>query len=202
MGRSLTNNLSLSVAVESALGIQPTSGWKIVEPTTIGKFGPSLTKLTRTPISKNRQRRKGALTDLNSSVEFEADITYNHLMMFAEGLLFATARGGTVYDVSGVTATGFTVAAVMLFAPIYLGIWRRPWQVAGALAAVGVLLGLALIYTPYVVGLLAPGLSDDPTRYDLAVTLTRITFPSLLLVSMQTMISGELPTSVPRGVRR
>ncbi len=54
------------------------------------------------------------------------------------------------------------------------------------------LLAAALIYTPYVVGLLAPGLADDPARYDLAVTLTRITFPSLLLVSMQTMISGEL----------
>jgi putative peptidoglycan lipid II flippase len=66
-------------------------------------------------------------------------------------------------------------------------------RIAAALLALNiVLLGLALIYTPYVVGLLAPGLSDDPTRYDLAVTLTRITFPSLLLVSMQTMISGEL----------
>jgi putative peptidoglycan lipid II flippase len=66
-------------------------------------------------------------------------------------------------------------------------------RIAAALLVLNiVLLGLALVYTPYVVGLLAPGLSDDPTRYDLAVTLTRITFPSLLLVSMQTMISGEL----------
>ena len=55
-----------------------------------------------------------------------------------------------------------------------------------------VLLALALLFTPWVVGLLAPGLSDDPERYNLAVTLTRITFPALLLVSMQTMISGEL----------
>ncbi len=66
-------------------------------------------------------------------------------------------------------------------------------RIAAALLAINiVLLALALVFTPYVVGLLAPGLSDDPTRYDLAVTLTRITFPSLLLVSMQTMISGEL----------
>jgi len=66
-------------------------------------------------------------------------------------------------------------------------------RIAAALLAINVvLLGLALIYTPSVVGLLAPGLDQDPRRYDLAVTLTRITFPSLLLVSMQTMISGEL----------
>jgi putative peptidoglycan lipid II flippase len=66
-------------------------------------------------------------------------------------------------------------------------------RIAAALLALNVvLLALALIYTPSVVSLLAPGLSDDPARYDLAVTLTRITFPSLLLVSIQTMISGEL----------
>lgn len=66
-------------------------------------------------------------------------------------------------------------------------------RIAAALLAINiVLLSLALIYTPSVVGLLAPGLDQDPQRYDLAVTLTRITFPSLLLVSMQTMISGEL----------
>jgi putative peptidoglycan lipid II flippase len=66
-------------------------------------------------------------------------------------------------------------------------------RIAAALLAINiVLLGLALFFTPWVVGLLAPGLSDDPERYNLAVTLTRITFPSLLLVSMQTMVSGEL----------
>src|SRR5215475_13686962 len=43
-----------------------------------------------------------------------------------------------------------------------------------------VLLGLALVYTPSVVSLLAPGLHQDPERYNLAVALTRITFPSLL----------------------
>jgi putative peptidoglycan lipid II flippase len=53
-------------------------------------------------------------------------------------------------------------------------------------------LALALLFTPEVVGLLAPGLSDDPIRYDLAVALTRITFPSLALVSIQTLFSGVL----------
>jgi putative peptidoglycan lipid II flippase len=66
-------------------------------------------------------------------------------------------------------------------------------RIAAALLVINlVLLVLALLFTPAVVSLLAPGLSDDPIRYDLAVALTRITFPSLLLVSVQTMISGEL----------
>jgi putative peptidoglycan lipid II flippase len=66
-------------------------------------------------------------------------------------------------------------------------------QIAAALLTINVvLLAIALFFTPYVVGLLAPGLSEDPERYDLAVTLTRITFPALLLVSIQTMIAGEL----------
>jgi putative peptidoglycan lipid II flippase len=66
-------------------------------------------------------------------------------------------------------------------------------RIAAALLAINVvLLALALFFTADVVGLLAPGLSEDPERFDLAVTLTRITFPALLLVSLQTMISGEL----------
>ncbi len=66
-------------------------------------------------------------------------------------------------------------------------------RIAAALLVINlILLGLALVFTPSVVSLLAPGLDQDPARYDLAVTLTRVTFPALLLVSMQTMISGEL----------
>jgi hypothetical protein len=111
MGRVLTNATTLQVAAETTLGVQPTTGWRTVEPTTIGKYGPTLTKLTREPISKNRQRRKGALTDLDSTVEFEADLTFDHFKMFAEGLMFATAKGGTIYPVTAVTATGYTVAS-------------------------------------------------------------------------------------------
>lgn len=60
------------------------------------------------------------------------------------------------------------------------------------LLAHGVLLVVALGFTPSFVGLLAPGLSDDPFRFDLAVTLTRITFPYLALISIVTLMSGAL----------
>ncbi len=55
-----------------------------------------------------------------------------------------------------------------------------------------ILLVLALLFTPQVVRVLAPGLSDDPSRFDLAVALTRITFPYLALMAMETMIAGTL----------
>jgi putative peptidoglycan lipid II flippase len=66
-------------------------------------------------------------------------------------------------------------------------------QIAAALITINlVLLAIALLFTPEVVALLAPGLSDDPTRYDLAVALTRITFPYLALVSLETLFAGIL----------
>src|SRR3954469_14223006 len=47
-----------------------------------------------------------------------------------------------------------------------------------------VLLAVALAFTPAVIALLAPGFVGDPGRFALAVELTRITFPYLLLVTL------------------
>jgi putative peptidoglycan lipid II flippase len=63
---------------------------------------------------------------------------------------------------------------------------------AATLLVQAVLLAIALIFTPQVVGLLAPGLIDDRVRFELAVALTRITFPYLALISLETLIAGTL----------
>ncbi len=55
-----------------------------------------------------------------------------------------------------------------------------------------VLLAVALLFTPGVIDLLAPGFAKDPGRFSLAVDLTRITFPYLLLVSLVTLYGGIL----------
>ncbi|HWM81370.1 MAG TPA: murein biosynthesis integral membrane protein MurJ [Pseudolabrys sp.] len=55
-----------------------------------------------------------------------------------------------------------------------------------------VLLAVALLFTPQVVALLAPGFNDDPGRFALAVELTRITFPYLLLITLVTLYGGIL----------
>src|SRR5579871_849915 len=59
-------------------------------------------------------------------------------------------------------------------------------------AAEGLLLAVALLFTPEVISLLAPGFSADPERFALAVELTRITFPYLLLVTLVTLYGGIL----------
>jgi putative peptidoglycan lipid II flippase len=64
-------------------------------------------------------------------------------------------------------------------------------QIAAALITLNlVMLAIAMIFTPEVVSVLAPGL--DPARFDLAVALTRITFPYLALVSIETLFAGIL----------
>jgi len=60
------------------------------------------------------------------------------------------------------------------------------------LASQIVLLGLALAFTPQVIDVLAPGFRQDPQRFALAVSLTRITFPYLLLITLVTLYGGIL----------
>jgi putative peptidoglycan lipid II flippase len=54
------------------------------------------------------------------------------------------------------------------------------------------LLALALLFTPQVIDLLAPGFSREPRQFELAVSLTRITFPYLLLITLVTLWGGIL----------
>jgi putative peptidoglycan lipid II flippase len=60
------------------------------------------------------------------------------------------------------------------------------------LASQVVLLAIAWLFTPAVISALAPGFSQDPGRFALAVELTRITFPYLLLISLVTLYGGVL----------
>ncbi len=56
------------------------------------------------------------------------------------------------------------------------------------------LLAIALAFMPAVIALLAPGFRDDAERFPLAVELTRITFPYLLLITVVTLYGGMLNT--------
>ncbi len=53
---------------------------------------------------------------------------------------------------------------------------------------------LMIILMPHIIGLIANGFLDDPTlyRYDLAVDLSRITFPYILLMSLTALLGGVL----------
>ena len=51
---------------------------------------------------------------------------------------------------------------------------------------------LVEIFTPYVVYLIAPGFIEDSTKFNLAVHLTKITFPFLAFVSLSSFFAGIL----------
>jgi hypothetical protein len=92
MGRTLTNNTSLAYAIQQSFGVLGASpAWKLLEPNSISQFVPTITTVPRGPISPSRQRRKGTITDLDSSVEFEADLTLDSWLDFVEGFIFAQA---------------------------------------------------------------------------------------------------------------
>ena len=51
---------------------------------------------------------------------------------------------------------------------------------------------LAEIFTPYLIYLIAPGFLEDQIKFNMAVELTRITFPFLLFVSLSSFFAGIL----------
>src|SRR3981081_988665 len=55
-----------------------------------------------------------------------------------------------------------------------------------------ILLVVAWLFMPQAMSLLAPGFSDDAEQRRLAIELTRITFPYLLLITMVTLYGGML----------
>ena len=55
-----------------------------------------------------------------------------------------------------------------------------------------ILTGLGLVFMPQLMQALAPGFRDDPAKFALAVELTRITFPYLLLICLTALVSGVL----------
>lgn len=90
MARVNTNNTSLRFAIESSVGVLPGSpAWRIAEFNTIGAYGAQIATTVRRPISQDRGRKKGTVTDLDSSVEFETDLTMDSFTDFAEGFVFA-----------------------------------------------------------------------------------------------------------------
>jgi putative peptidoglycan lipid II flippase len=55
-----------------------------------------------------------------------------------------------------------------------------------------VLLVVAWLFMPQAMSILAPGFTDDPEQRRLAIELTRITFPYLLLITLVTLYGGML----------
>ena len=122
MARVLTNNSALSVAKEAAvgnatvIGVLPGEGsqagtaeWFKLEPNSFGTAGATTESEARSPISANRQRRKGTITDLNSAMDFEQDLTLSAIDQFIEGFMFSRFVGSARINPTSADANSFTV---------------------------------------------------------------------------------------------
>lgn len=98
-----------------------------------------------------------------------------------------------------VTAEGaFSVS----FVPMYSAKMQKEGQesadafASNAFAVMTVILtpftALAILAMPWIIQILAPGFEIGSERYDLAVEMTRVTFPYLLLISLSALMGGVL----------
>lgn len=104
-----SNATGLRIAAEQSYGVLPgTPDWIEQEPNSYGDLGEAVTTVPRTPITDDRQRRKGVVTDLESSAAFNADLTQESLPDIIEGFLFADMRVKDELAIATVNTGGVT----------------------------------------------------------------------------------------------
>lgn len=103
MGQVHTNDVALSYSLEPSLGIAGTL-WYDLEYNSISTFGAEITTVSRQPISTNRQRRKSVVTDLDSTFEYETDLTGSAFRDFIAGFCFVKGVNSNVTQMPGYAA--------------------------------------------------------------------------------------------------
>ncbi len=123
--RLSTNDVRIAFAPEVSFGVRPTSGFLFAEPNEIASFGNTITTVERNPISPDRQRRKGLVTDFEAAVDMTSDLTLSEVRAWAPGFCLHEGDGLNIhYDGAPVSATGYTVAGLEVSAQ---------WDLEGAL---------------------------------------------------------------------
>jgi putative peptidoglycan lipid II flippase len=137
----------------------------------------------------------------------------SRILGFVRDILFAAAFG------SGMVADAFNVAFRFpnlfrrlfgegafnsAFIPLFAQILERDGRLAarrfaedamaGLVFVLVILSALCMIFMPWLMYLLAPGFTDNPEKFDLAVRLSQITFPYLLCMALVALLSGVLNT--------
>lgn len=135
MARVLTNTTALAIVRETALGVAGTSGWDQLEFDNPSAFGATVDTVARNPISRKRQRRAGTITDVNSSVEFETDLTMALVNTLGEAALYVTGINTDVTNIpvtaAETTGDSYTVSALTAAQAVKFDVGTLVW-VAGA----------------------------------------------------------------------
>lgn len=103
--------------VEDKIGVLPGEDgnpgspvWKELEPNSYGDFGGQISTLARTPITANRQYRKGVTTDLDAAAGANIDFTQDNIYELMQGFMFADWRDtvslGGAGEITNVDGTG------------------------------------------------------------------------------------------------
>jgi hypothetical protein len=110
--------VTLLSALETTLGVQATTAWLQHQPNPGGlqAFYPNLKKVARSPLSKNLQDEKGAVVGLGTSPKVVHDLSRDFIEQFREAAFRSATKqpsstGQSKFLPTGVTATGYTVAA-------------------------------------------------------------------------------------------
>lgn len=92
--------------IPSELTVPGTNVWYGAEPNTYRDFGAESELVARSPISRDRQRKKGTVVGVTASGGFESDLTATNLSRLLQGFMFADFR--RKYDAvsTGVNAGG------------------------------------------------------------------------------------------------
>ncbi len=113
-----TNNVSLAIAPETTAGTIAAAAWQLLEFNTAPDIGADVQTVVREPVSKNRSRRKGAVSDVDSKLTFDGDVTYQHMTALIAAAVMSDLNGhsegladGAPFRPTSVTSTAYVVAA-------------------------------------------------------------------------------------------
>lgn len=107
-----SNRTVLSFTKETSNGVRPdTPDWTAIDWNELSVYGASVDTVARTPVNEDLMEYEGTVSDLNSNVDFQTDLTLSSFKNFSEGIFASVWKAQKRFSPTAVTATGYTVAS-------------------------------------------------------------------------------------------